>query len=79
MTSIVSPFNIHELDKLYRLATAHADIWRIGTVMPIGRAGNNKALFLSGGEFRLAPRLYQCKDEGPVPGYHRGEPRVTGR
>ena len=27
----------------------------------------------------VAPRLYQCKDEGPVTGYHRGEPRVPGR
>ena len=67
MTSIVSPFNIHELDELYRLATAHADIWRIGTVMPIGRAGNNKALFLSGGELRSLLAFTSAKMKGRFP------------
>ncbi|MFA5268689.1 MAG: radical SAM protein [Methanoregula sp.] len=47
MTSIISPRNIHELEELYQAAKANADLWRVGTVMPIGRASGNDSLFLS--------------------------------
>lgn len=67
MTSIISPFNIHQLDELYILATAHADIWRIGTVMPIGRAENNSALFLSGRELRSLLDFTGAKMKGRFP------------
>ena len=52
MTSIIAPRNIHELDELYQTAKASADIWRVGTVMPIGRASENDALFLSDSQVR---------------------------
>ncbi|MGB7788446.1 radical SAM protein [Methanoregula sp.] len=52
MTSIISPRNIHELEDLYTLARKHADLWRIGTVMPIGRASEDDSLFLSDGQLR---------------------------
>jgi len=52
MTSIISPRNIGELDELYLTAKAGADIWRVGTVMPIGRASDNDSLFLSDGQLR---------------------------
>lgn len=47
MTSIISPLNILELEDLYKVARENADLWRIGTVMPIGRAAENDTLFLS--------------------------------
>jgi radical SAM protein with 4Fe4S-binding SPASM domain len=50
MTSIISPLNIHELEELYELARKHADLWRVGTVMPIGRASEDDTLFLSDGQ-----------------------------
>lgn len=53
MTSIISPLNIHELEDLYGLARDHADLWRVGTVMPIGRAAENEFLFLSDSQLRL--------------------------
>lgn len=52
MTSIISPLNIHELEALYQIARENADIWRIGTVMPIGRASKDDSLFLSDGQLR---------------------------
>lgn len=50
MTSIISPLNIHELEGLYQIARENADLWRIGTVMPIGRASEDDSLFLSDGQ-----------------------------
>ncbi|MBI5229465.1 radical SAM protein [Candidatus Micrarchaeota archaeon] len=47
MTSIISPLNLDELNGLYDLARQNADLWRIGTVMPIGRASKNNELILS--------------------------------
>ena len=52
MTSIISLLNLHELEDLYQLARENADLWRIGTVMPIGRASEDDSLFLSDRQLR---------------------------
>jgi radical SAM protein with 4Fe4S-binding SPASM domain len=52
MTSIISALNIQELEDLYEVARKNADLWRIGTVMPIGRAAGNESLNLSDSQLR---------------------------
>ncbi|PKG31930.1 radical SAM/SPASM domain-containing protein [Methanoregula sp.] len=52
MTTIVSPLNLYEIGDLYRIAKESADLWRVGAVMPVGRAAGNAALFLSDGQLR---------------------------
>jgi len=52
MTSIISPLNLPEIGDLYRIAKENADLWRVGTVMPVGRAAGNSSLFLSDGQLR---------------------------
>lgn len=53
MTTVISPLNIHAREDLYELARGNADLWRVGTVMPVGRASADDTLFLSDGQLRL--------------------------
>jgi radical SAM protein with 4Fe4S-binding SPASM domain len=68
MTTIVTPQNLSELEDLYRLAHKHADLWRVGTVMPIGRASSNGSLFLSNAQLTtlLDFMAGKAKDSFPV-------------
>lgn len=53
MTSTITPLNFDELEDLYNLAKENADVWRIGTAMPIGRSSKNDSLFLSNEQLKL--------------------------
>lgn len=67
MTSIISPWNIHELEDLYQTAMAGADLWRVGTVMPIGRAAGNDSLMVSDCQLRLLLNFLAMKMEERFP------------
>lgn len=67
MTSVISPLNIHELDNLYELAQGNADLWRVGTVMPVGRASADDTLFVSDGQLRLLLEFIAEKMQGTFP------------
>ncbi len=47
LTSTITPHNFNELEQLYELAKKNADLWRVCTVMPIGRAARDDSLHLS--------------------------------
>jgi radical SAM protein with 4Fe4S-binding SPASM domain len=68
MTSIITPRNIHELDDLCMTAKTSADLWRVGTVMPVGRASENDSLFLSDSQLQLLLDFLseKIKDRFPV-------------
>lgn len=53
MTSTITPLNFHELEGLYNLAKEYADVWRIGSAMPIGKSSKNDSLFLSSKQLKL--------------------------
>ncbi|WP_048110773.1 hypothetical protein [Methanoregula formicica] len=67
MTSIISPLNLPEIGDLYDIARENADLWRVGTVMPVGRAAGNASLFLSDGQLRSLLDFITGKIEDRVP------------
>jgi len=67
MTSIISPMNYSEIAALFEIAKENADLWRVGTVMPVGRASGNDSLYLSDGQLRSLLEFLAGKMAGPLP------------
>jgi radical SAM protein with 4Fe4S-binding SPASM domain len=67
MTTIISPYNFSELEKLYSLAQENADVFRVGTVMPIGKAADNESLFLSDSQLRSLMEFLTGKTGESIP------------
>ncbi|RLE39368.1 hypothetical protein DRJ17_01445 [Candidatus Woesearchaeota archaeon] len=67
MTSTIGPFNLNELEELYSLAKENADLWRVGTVMPIGRSSKNDLLFLTGKQLKQLLDFVVEKMRGKFP------------
>lgn len=47
LSSVITPLNFSQLNELYTLASEISDVWRVSTVMPIGKAAIDADLFLS--------------------------------
>lgn len=67
LSSVITPFNSHQLNELYSLASEISDVWRVSIVMPIGRAMKNKNLFLSGNSLRTLLIFLKEKSKNKFP------------
>lgn len=64
VTTVVSKKNIHELEELYQLLLNHnVKYWRVVNCDPIGRANDNKDLFLDMDEYRYLFQFIQEKNK----------------